>query len=188
VSGSAEQRGVFLPGGPPASSPFFLGAVLLFSLLFIFPARFLPVRCLVLSTLLFPSCSLCSGTSCVRQSSLASSALFFRSFLYWYSLASTRYPVPSGTDFSSLLSVGGVPVSSGSGNPSVTNHGGCFAPSANRRKGDAGPIFPRVRQRALVALVGALRSGHSLPGRQVASSNFPLPPYANAVHGGGGQM
>jgi hypothetical protein len=92
-----------------------------------------------------------------------------------------RYPVPSGTDFSSLLSVGGVPVSSGRGNPSVTNHGRCFAPFANRgrasvfRKRDVGRISPRVRRGALLALVGALRSGHSLSGRgvgQVASSYF----------------
>jgi hypothetical protein len=41
VSGSSEQRGVFLSGGPPVSSPFCLGAVLLFPL----------------STLLFPALS-----------------------------------------------------------------------------------------------------------------------------------
>jgi hypothetical protein len=82
---------------------------------------------------------------------------------------STRYPVPSVLCYPSLLSVGGVPISSGNENPSDTNHGGCFASSTNHRrtsvfrKEDAGPISPRGRRGALLILVGALRPCHSLP-------------------------
>jgi hypothetical protein len=58
ASGSSEQRGVFLPGGPPLSSSTW--CCYFHYLHFYF--------------LHYP---LCSGTSRVRQSSLASSALFF---------------------------------------------------------------------------------------------------------------
>jgi hypothetical protein len=157
ASGSSEQRGVYLPGGPLASSPSILGAVLLF------PA---------LTTLLRNS---------PRSPILPRVLRTFFFFLPRYSPASTRYPARSGAKLSTLLSVDSVMVSSGSRNPSVTNHEGFFAPSANRgrasvsRKGDAGLNSPRVRRGALLALVGALRSGHSLPGKQVASSHFTPP-------------
>jgi hypothetical protein len=62
-------------------------------------------------------------------------------------------------------------------------------PSANRGrasvscKGDAGPISPRVRRGALLALAGALRYGHALPGGSGVVV-FP-PPTRNAIHGVG---
>jgi hypothetical protein len=94
----------------------------------------------------------------------------------------------------SLLSVGGVPISSGNENPSATNHGGCFAPSANHRrasvsrKGDAGPISPRSCWVALLTLAGALWPCHSFPGEQVASLHSPPPTHADAIQGGGERM
>jgi hypothetical protein len=132
-------------------------AFYLFGVLFCFPFYFL-------------HCPLRSGTSSRSQFSLAFSTLFLsRPFVpalpRVHTLScSVLYCV------SSLLSIGGVPISSGSGNPSATNLGGCFVPSANRgrasifRKGDAGLISPRVHRGALLALAGALRSTHSLPG------------------------
>jgi hypothetical protein len=49
-----------------------------------------------------------------------------------HSPASKRYPVPFRPVLPSPLSVGGVRISSGNESPSATNHGGSFAPSANR--------------------------------------------------------
>jgi hypothetical protein len=171
ASGSSEQRDAFLPGGPPASFVFFLGAVQLFSLSLAFPSRFPSVRCLILFPLLFPSLStplrhLPRSPIFLRVPVL----VFSRSFSPGTPLRPCAIPFRLVLTFPSLFYVGGVPISSGSGNPSATNDGSCFPSSANRgrasvsRKGDAGPISPRVRWGAFLVLVGALRSGHSLPG------------------------
>jgi hypothetical protein len=90
----------------------------------------------------------------------------------------------------SLPSVGGVPISSGSGNSSTTIHGECFAPSFNRgrasvsRKGDVGPLSPRVRRGALLVLASRPPVRYSLPGR--AGGVVALPPNTQTQFTGGG--
>jgi hypothetical protein len=77
-------------------------------------------------------------------------------------------------------------------NLSATNHGGCFASSANRGRasvllaGNAGPISPRISRGALLTLAGVLRSCHSFRGEQVAYLRFPLARRCNSRGGGGG--
>jgi hypothetical protein len=139
--------------------------------------------------------SLVQTLLCIRAlSPLPVTLFYFRSFP---TLPCPRaIPFRSVLFFFSFLSVGGVPISSGSGNPSATNHRGCFAPSANRgrasvsRKGDAGPISPRIRRGALLILAGAFRSGHSLPGGRGGGrwSRCTSPPSPQAAQFTGGQI
>jgi hypothetical protein len=76
---------------------------------------------------------------------------------------------------------GGISISSTNRNSTPTNHGGHFPPTPNwsrasvSRKGDAGPLSPRVRREALLALAASSRP--VIPSRWGPAASLYSPPH-----------
>jgi hypothetical protein len=133
VNGVSRQRGVSFIGGSPV------------------PSHFSSARCCRIGHphFIFSTNHSAPGTPRVRRACLASSAVYF---LFLIPPRPCGVPSRFVLIVSSLPSVGGVPIFSESGNSSMTNHGVHFPTPSNRgrssvsRKGDAGPLSPRVRR------------------------------------------